>query len=410
MHACFGSAAWHWKLINRNVKAIDNIASELVAIILLHKGKDSNPYLYCVGVSGIPSNQSLLVTFVARVRNLGEDHIFLDDVRKDMGLSEKRRKWMGCYISSPTLSVLVNESLTREFGLERGLRQSDPFSLRFFSTWWLKFADDTILFLQPNTKYLSNARRILRYFELASGLRRNLQKSSVVRVRNKGGGEEDWVAIFSYAKWSLPFSYLGLQLRGRPSTKLFWADVVRKVKSILAPWKKVFLNKGGRVVLIKNVMASIPIYYMSVFKMPVCVALKLEKLQRIGSILLKNKGLLAKWAWRFGKEEALLWKRVICIKYGISKDNLRWDWKYGVKCSTFEKAVGSLFEQGSRTTNILTEGLGVVVAKGDKARFWVDVLVDSIPLKMAFPRNYTLAVNKSESIRDYWLEDNMGIR
>ncbi|KAK2638838.1 hypothetical protein Ddye_026633 [Dipteronia dyeriana] len=74
----------------------------------------------------------------------------------------------------------------------------------------LQFAYDAILFIQPIMEYLSNVRRILRCFELASGLRLNFQKSSVVRVRNKGSGEEDWATIFRCAKGSLPFGYLGL--------------------------------------------------------------------------------------------------------------------------------------------------------------------------------------------------------
>ena len=46
------------------------------------------------------------------------DHNFLDD----MGFGRKWRQWMGYCISSPWISILVNGSPTREFGLEKGLR------------------------------------------------------------------------------------------------------------------------------------------------------------------------------------------------------------------------------------------------------------------------------------------------
>jgi hypothetical protein len=57
-------------------------------------------------------------------------------------------------------------------------------------------------------------------------------------------------------------------------------ELIHRIEIRLAPWKKRFLNKGGRSVLIKAVMASIPNYFMSVFKMPVWLAHRLERLQR----------------------------------------------------------------------------------------------------------------------------------
>ena len=47
---------------------------------------------------------------------------------------------------------------------------------------------------------------------------------------------------------------------------------------MLAPWKRAFISKGGRLVLIKDILSSLPSYFMSVFHIPVVVAKKLEKL------------------------------------------------------------------------------------------------------------------------------------
>ena len=107
--------------------------------------------------------------------------------------------------------------------------------------------------------------------------------------------------------------YLGLLLGGRPSSKSFWMDLIQRIKNRLTPWKKKFLNQGGRLVLIKAILASITTYFMLVFKVPTWVAHKLERLQqnffwgkgldkeKIHTvkwdklILNKNKGLLNKW-------------------------------------------------------------------------------------------------------------------
>ena len=81
-------------------------------------------------------------------------------------------------------------------------------------------------------------------------------------------------------KASLPITYLGLPLRANPGSKCLWNPVVQKIEQRLAPWKMKFLSKGGKLVLIKAALSSVPTYFMSVFKMPVGIANKIEKLQR----------------------------------------------------------------------------------------------------------------------------------
>ncbi|KAK2649523.1 hypothetical protein Ddye_017012 [Dipteronia dyeriana] len=146
----------------------------------------------------------------------------------------------------------------------------------------LQLTDDTILFLQPRLEYILNARRILRCFELASGLRTNFHKSCLVRMGKQLKGDEvNWAATFRCVETSLPITYLGLPLGGRPYSKIFWKSLVSRIENRLAPWRRIFLNKGRRLVLIKAVMASIPTYYLSIFQIPVSVAQKVESLQRI---------------------------------------------------------------------------------------------------------------------------------
>ncbi|KAK3182817.1 hypothetical protein Dsin_030103 [Dipteronia sinensis] len=58
------------------------------------------------------------------------------------------------------------------------------------------FADDMILFLKPNLDYLCNARRVLRCFNLAAGLRINFHKSCVIRVGRNGNREDLWAVAF----------------------------------------------------------------------------------------------------------------------------------------------------------------------------------------------------------------------
>ncbi|KAK3226020.1 hypothetical protein Dsin_005882 [Dipteronia sinensis] len=112
----------------------------------------------------------------------------------------------------------------------------------------------------------------MRCFELVSGLRLNLKKFYVMKIGKSADEEMNWDAIFRCPKASPPISYLSLPLGGRPSSRLFWKDLIQCIENRLAPWKKCFLNKGGRLVLIKAVMSNIPNCYMSIFKILISVA------------------------------------------------------------------------------------------------------------------------------------------
>ncbi|KAK2638878.1 hypothetical protein Ddye_026673 [Dipteronia dyeriana] len=80
---------------------------------------------------------------------------------------------------------------------------------------------------------------------------------------------------------------------------------------------------------------------------------------------------------------------------------LRWDWCGGSTVSNFIKAIGSLLVQGSTMAKILEDGIRVVAGRGARASLWIDMLVEGIPLKRAFPRIYSLVVNKLGHIREY---------
>ncbi|KAK0607568.1 hypothetical protein LWI29_016836 [Acer saccharum] len=178
------------------------------------------------------------------------DHSFLDFIMEEMGFGCRWRQWMKWCIATPSISVLVNRSPTAEFSMERGLRQGDPLSPFLFNlvveslsgcfkkatglglvrgvvfgegevqVTHLQYVDDTILFLEPKVEYIVNFRRILRCFEVASGLRINFHKSCVVRVGKPRGGESEWADIFKCKKASFPILYLGMPLGARPSYRM----------------------------------------------------------------------------------------------------------------------------------------------------------------------------------------------
>ncbi|GKB80164.1 RNA-directed DNA polymerase, eukaryota [Tanacetum coccineum] len=59
-----------------------------------------------------------------------------------------------------------------------------------------------------------------------------------------------------------------------------WDDVVAKLSARLSKWKLKSLSIGGRLTLIKSVLSSLPLYYMSSFKVPKGVLSKMESIRR----------------------------------------------------------------------------------------------------------------------------------
>ncbi|XP_009599850.2 uncharacterized protein [Nicotiana tomentosiformis] len=309
------------------------------------------------------------------------DHVnweFLDFIMKRMGFGERWRGWIKFCISTVRFSVLVNGSPCGFFGSSRGLRQGDPLSpmlfilvmdalskmmdraasggfLRGFSApigvlsarrvSHLLLADDTLVFCDADMDQLTCLKQVLQWFQIISGLKINLGKCEIFPV-----GEVANIDALSHVlgckMGSLPTTYLGLPLGALKKDTTVWNPVIERVEKRLAGWQKRYLSKGGKEVLIKSTLSSIPTYYLSLLQAPVSITEKLERLQRnflwdaadgtrkfhlvnwqtvtspkkwgglgVKDLRVFNRALLGKWLWRFGVEEHALWREVIAEKY-----------------------------------------------------------------------------------------------
>ena len=113
-----------------------------------------------------------------------------------------------------------------------------------------------------------------------SGLRLNRAKSTFVGF---GLSEEEMrrcSQIMATPIGVLPIRYLGVPLVDRRLRIQDWQPVFEKVETRLGGWRARLISRGGRLILLKAVLAAIPIYYMSIFTMPVGVRRLLEKIMR----------------------------------------------------------------------------------------------------------------------------------
>jgi len=89
-----------------------------------------------------------------------------------------------------------------------------------------------------------------------------------------------FATILNYEVIVFPFVYLGLPIGGSHKKMEFWARVVDRMKRRLSRWKGRLLSLAGRIFLIKSVLSSIPLFYLSLFKMLAGVANEIVSIQR----------------------------------------------------------------------------------------------------------------------------------
>ena len=111
------------------------------------------------------------------------------------------------------------------------------------------------------------------------GLRINLEKSELIpvgRVKNI----DDLALDFGCRLGSLPSTYLGLPLGAPFKSVTVWDGVKERFRRRLAMWKRQYLSKGGRATLIRSTLSNLPIYFMSLLRLPSLIRWRLEQIQR----------------------------------------------------------------------------------------------------------------------------------
>jgi len=77
---------------------------------------------------------------------------------------------------------------------------------------------------------------------------------------------------------NIPFVYLGLPIGGDVRKLSFWKLVIDRIVACLSMWNNKFLYFGGRRILLKFVMSSIPVYFLCFFKAPTCIISSIESI------------------------------------------------------------------------------------------------------------------------------------
>ena len=143
----------------------------------------------------------------------------------------------------------------------------------------LLYANDTVLFCEANSEQLMYWGWTFMWFEAYLGLKINLSKSEIIPV-----GRVDNVEMLARelrcGVGSLPTTYLGLPLGATHRAMGVWDTIEERFRKRLASCKRQYISKGGRLKLIRINLSSLPIYFLSLLRMPKLVCSRLEKIQR----------------------------------------------------------------------------------------------------------------------------------
>nr|GEX90040.1 putative RNA-directed DNA polymerase, eukaryota, reverse transcriptase zinc-binding domain protein [Tanacetum cinerariifolium] len=231
---------------------------------------------------------------------------FLDNVLKKFGFGDRWRGWVQSCLSSSRGSILVNGSPTKEFQFYKGLKQEDPLSPFLF-----------ILVMKSLHLSFQNVVNEGMFEGISIGssvkLSHLLYAYDVVFMGQWSDSNirVDDVKISQAAKsigcltFTTPFSYLGVKVGGNLSIVKSWDEIVNKLLARLSKWKMKMLSIGGRLTLLKSVLGSTPIYYMSLFKVPTQVLNKMKSIRSRFFNGADEKGKKSSW---------VSWKKVLAAK------------------------------------------------------------------------------------------------
>nr|GEV35036.1 RNA-directed DNA polymerase, eukaryota, reverse transcriptase zinc-binding domain protein [Tanacetum cinerariifolium] len=289
-------------LANRLQQVVHSVVSEVQTAYLKGRQIIDGPLMMNEIISWASKKKECLFLFKVDFEKAFDslDWKFLDRTMKQMGFSNKWRKWIHGCLNSAYTSVLVNGSPTKEFKIQKGLRQGDPLSPFLF-----------IIAMEALHVTLQEAKSK----KLFEGVKVGYNKVDISHLQYA----DDALIL---GKWSI--------------------ENAKNLCRILRCF-----HMSSRFTLIRSVLGALGAYYFSLFKAPKGVISYLERLRRnffwggsidsnklswiawkkvcssksfgglgIGSLYASNIAMVTKWWWRFHKEPSSLWRRIIVSIHG----------------------------------------------------------------------------------------------
>nr|XP_027099065.1 uncharacterized protein LOC113718354 [Coffea arabica] len=211
-------------------------------------------------------------------------------------------------ISNIWFSVIINGASHGFFKSTRGLRQGDLLSPALFiigaevlsrglsnlsmqsgfvnfkvpyacpSITHLAFADDILIFANGSSYSLKAIMHVLEEYQRCSGQLINVLKSCYLVHPSLPPTRRRVIERITNFTWqSFPIRYLGFPLYFGRCKSSYFGEVCQSILGKIMSWKSRMLSFGGKIVLIKHVLASMPLHLLSAAVIPNKVFRTIEK-------------------------------------------------------------------------------------------------------------------------------------
>eukprot|EP00253_Pinus_taeda_P016954 PITA_16954 len=142
-----------------------------------------------------------------------------------------------------------------------------------------QFVDDNILFGHPLVQEACILKSLLSNFSDASGALINRVKSQIFFFNTPAPTQKSIARILGFTIASLPSKYLRAPLIASALKHSSWKDLLENLEARLFLWTHRALNMASRLVLIKLVLHSMPLYLFSILAAPKWVLKEIKNLQ-----------------------------------------------------------------------------------------------------------------------------------
>jgi hypothetical protein len=142
------------------------------------------------------------------------------------------------------------------------------------------YVDDATLFLNPTKADVEMTIQIMHMFRMASGLKINTGKSSMVPIQCQEIDTDDVLQCLDGSRAAFPINYLGLPFTTRRLRIAHLQLILDKAAMRMSGWQGNLMNIGGRRELVKTVLSALPTYLLTAIKPPKKLYKDLDKLRR----------------------------------------------------------------------------------------------------------------------------------